>query len=185
MRMSPWTCSHSGLSARLTSSMPGAGSTSTMSNRALRWDALFPPPLSELQQRLCLVRRWPPPASADRRPPLRRSRRAPTTAATTRRDRYTAWRSSSSRHAESPHDILPRGRAIRQPDPRPNCSGRRRRSGARCRAARSRSLRRESALSSPSRIPSRMKAACSTSILPSSLTAQHSPLATIVSRVVA
>ena len=36
VRMSPWTCSHSGLSARLLASMPGDGSTSVIAKCALR-----------------------------------------------------------------------------------------------------------------------------------------------------
>src|SRR6202521_5867651 len=44
VRMSPSRCSHSGLSALLTESMPDERSTSVIAKRALRWEALFPPP---------------------------------------------------------------------------------------------------------------------------------------------
>ena len=43
-RMSPGACSHSGLSARLTASMPGARSTRVSRYHAFRWLALLPPP---------------------------------------------------------------------------------------------------------------------------------------------
>ena len=43
--MSPRTCSHSGLRARLTASIPGDGSTSVSSKRDFMCDALLPPPL--------------------------------------------------------------------------------------------------------------------------------------------
>src|SRR5947199_313517 len=43
--MSPWWCSHSGLSRLDMSSMPADRSTSVMVKRALRCTALWPPPL--------------------------------------------------------------------------------------------------------------------------------------------
>src|SRR5688500_8216401 len=43
--MSPWWCSHSGLRRWLTSSIPGATSTSVRSKWAFMCDALLPPPL--------------------------------------------------------------------------------------------------------------------------------------------
>ena len=43
--MSPWRCSHSGLSRRDTSSISSERSTSVIAKRALRCTALCPPPL--------------------------------------------------------------------------------------------------------------------------------------------
>jgi hypothetical protein len=45
VRMSPRMCSHSGLGARLTSSIWDEESTSVMENLCFRWEALLPPPL--------------------------------------------------------------------------------------------------------------------------------------------
>ena len=44
VRMSPWMCSHSGLSVRLSSSISGERSVSVHVKRRFRCDALFPPP---------------------------------------------------------------------------------------------------------------------------------------------
>ena len=49
--MSPTMCSHSGLMLALTASIAGETSVSVSSNQRLRWDAVLPPPASELERR--------------------------------------------------------------------------------------------------------------------------------------